>query len=276
MSGRTSSVERGSERLAVRRRIKRRRTFIALCVLFLILSAGIVYELRQDAMRIVHIEIFNADQSFATIASRAMEGNYFGIIPRDSIFFFPASRIRTDILTAYPNIAAVSLFRSGLTGISIRIDTRVPIARWCGLAPTAGIEEYCYVFDASGFIFAALATSTQTINSFALYAPLEGTTLEPLRATISHAEKLPAVFDFARQLDTFGPSVSSIVFRNDEVDVYLKSDTRITYVLGHEQDAFTALVSGRDNFNLADGSVDYVDLRFDGKVYLKKKAEAPK
>ncbi|MDO8566972.1 MAG: hypothetical protein Q7R58_02365, partial [bacterium] len=62
-----------------------------------------------------------------------------------------------------------------------------------------------------------------------------------------------------------------IVIHDGEVDNNLASGTRITYVLGREQDAFTALVSARENFNLADGSVDYVDLRFDGKVYLKKK-----
>ena len=47
--------------------------------------------------------------------------------------------------------------------------------------------------------------------------------------------------------------------------------TRVTYVLGDEQNAFTALTSARDDLNLADGSLEYVDLRFDGKVYLKKK-----
>jgi hypothetical protein len=278
MSGRASSTERGSspggpgESLRTRRRKNRRRALVAFCIIFLLLCTGIVYELRQSAVRIAHIEVFNADQSFATIASHAMQGNYLGIIPRDSTFFFPAARIRADILAAYPDIAAVSLFRSGLTGLSIKIDTRVPIARWCGLAPSgAGIDEYCYIFDASGLIFDISATTTKTINSFTLYAPLEGATLEPLRATILHPEKLPAVFDFARQLDTFGSRVTHIVFRDDEVDDYLASGTRVTYVLGNEQNAFTALVSARTNFNLANGSIEYVDLRFDGKMYLKKK-----
>jgi hypothetical protein len=92
-----------------------------------------------------------------------------------------------------------------------------------------------------------------------------------MRATIAHAEKLSAAFDFARQLASLGSPVSSIVFRDDEVDEYLASGTRITYVLGYEQNAFTALKSARANLNLSDGSLLYVDLRFDGKVYLKRK-----
>ncbi|MDP2665749.1 MAG: hypothetical protein Q8P23_03930, partial [bacterium] len=147
------------------------------------------------------------------------------------------------------------------------------------VASTSPMQATCYVFDASGYIFTTAASSTQTINSFTLYAPLDMarggppavSAVEPLRTTILHAERLPHAFDFARQLDTLGGSVVQVILRGDEVDDYLKSGTRITYILGHENDAFTALVSARDNLNLADGSIDYIDLRFDGKVYLKRK-----
>ncbi len=279
MLERRSSAPHGSARLpagrqgiAERRRTRRRRALIALSLLIFLLSAGIIYELWQNGTRISHIQIFGADKSFADIAHAAIQGTYFGIIPRDSIFFFPASRIRADIIAAHSDIAAVSIFRNGLTSISIKTNDRAPIARWCGLSPSGpGVDEYCYVFDASGLIYATAAATTTTINNFRVYAPLESETLEPLLATILHANKLPAALDFARQLDTFGSPVMKVVLRDDEVDDYLTSGTRITYVLGNEQNAFTALVSARDNLNLADGSLEYVDLRFNGKVYLKKK-----
>jgi|SRR3989344_3029371 len=273
MLGRTSSVERGSARLAERRRNRRRRTFVAIFILFLLLLTAIVWGLQQSAVRISDIEVLGADASFSSYATSTMSGLYFGVIPRDSIFFFPEEKIRFNILSANNDIAAVSIVRSGFTDISIKVDYRVPVARWCGLSPTAGVDEYCYVFDSSGVIFSIVSTTTQTINTFRLYAPLVGENLEPLRATVLHTEKLPAIFDFARQLSTFGSPVTSIIIRDGEVDDILKSGTRLTYVLGREQDAFTALVSARDNLNLSDGSVDYIDLRFDGKVYLKKKTE---
>lgn len=254
-----------------RRRRSRRRILTVLCILFFLVCGGIVYELNQSAVRISNVQVYGADQSLASFATRAMQGKYLWLIPRDSTFLYPASRIRTDIVNAHPDIAAISLFRNGLTGLSIKVNDRVAIARWCGLAPTAGVDEYCYVFDAGGFIFAANATSTQPINTFKLYTPLVGDTLEPLRATLAETDKLPAVFDFARKLDTLGGSVTKIILRDDEVDDILASGTRITYVLGNEENAFTALVSARENMNLTDGSVDYVDLRFGSKVYLKKK-----
>lgn len=275
MWGRISSAGRGNDRFTARRRLRRRRTFILSCVVLVLLAGGAVYGLRQSSVRISHVQIFGADRSLADVAVAAMQGNYFGSIPRDSTFFFPASRIRADIIALRPDIAAVSIFRSGLTGLTIRISDRVPIARWCGLAPTPDVDEYCYVFDAGGFIFAPYATSTQTIHSAKLYAPLVGDVLEPLRATIARADTLPPTFDVARQLVTFGSPVSSIVIRGDEVDDLLESGTRITYVLGNEEHAYTALTSARKNMDLTDGSVEYVDLRFEGKVYVKKKGEAP-
>lgn len=266
----------GRQGLAERRRTRRRRTRIAYVILLLIIIGSAIYGLQQEAVRVSDIYVFGTDTSLSSYATRAMQGWYLGIIPRDSIFFVPVSRIRADILADHPDIAALSVFRSGFTSISIKTTDRAPIARWCGLAPTVGVDEYCYVFDASGVLYAASsiegASSTPTINSFRLYAPLEGNTLEPLRATLAHAKLLPGVFDLARQLTNFGTSVTSIVINaNEEVTDYLTSGTYITYVLGHEQNAFTALVSAKDNFNLADGSIEYIDLRFDGKVYLKKK-----
>ncbi|MHB8709958.1 MAG: cell division protein FtsQ/DivIB [Minisyncoccota bacterium] len=282
MSEKRSSTARGSlsrqgggERLAVRRRFERRRVLFMFGFLFLLLCGGAVYGLQQNAVRISNIQVFGADGSFADVARAAMQGSYFGLIPRDSTFFFPASSIRADIIAAHPGIAAVSLFRNGWASLSIKVDKRVPIARWCpstdagqiaSSTPSAG----CYFFDASGFVYATTSADTP-INSFAVYGPLAAVGGSPIGSTLPNAEKLPAVFNFARQLGTLGSRVTSIVFRGDEVDEYLASGTRITYVLGNEQNAFTALTSARANFNLADGSVSYLDLRFSGKIYLKKK-----
>lgn len=293
MWGRASSAPQGSDRLAARRRKRRLRLVVASVILFALLLWAAVYGLSQPIVRISSVEVVGADASLAPletpaqarpgisdalsltgladVAKEDMQGTYLGIIPRDSILFFPAARIRADILATHPDFAAISISRTGFSSIEIKIDNRVPIAQWCGLAPTPGVDAYCYVFDASGVIFAAAATTTQTINTFTLYAPLEGATEEPLRATIAHASLLPTAFDFARQLATFGSPVSSIVMRDDEVDDYFESGTRLTYVLGREQEAYTALMSARANLNIADGSLEYVDLRFGGNVYLKKK-----
>ncbi len=277
MSARILSRGRGSDRLRARRRRSRRRALGALVVLALLSLFALVYGLRQEAVRVSRIQVFGADAPLAAIAEADMRGDYLGVIPRDSTFLLPLARIRADILAAYPAIAAVSLSRSGFTGLSIRADRRVPVARWCGAAPSGALATSslpdaagCYLFDAAGFVFATTSAELP-VNPFVLYEPLSSST-SPVGATLSAASRLPAAFDFARQLgSTFGASVSAVVIANGEANDELASGTRVTYVLGDEQNAFTALVSARGQLNLADGSLEYVDLRFDGKIYLKKK-----
>jgi len=269
--------------LAARRRLRRRRVLFALGVLFLLLCGGAVYELQQSVVRISTVRIFGADQSIADIANAAMQGKYFGLIPRDSTFFFPASLIRYDIMAANPDIAAVSLFRNGFTGLSVKVVNRVPIALWCGstFSPPAASStpntDQCYLFDAKGFLYAQATTSVGApLNSFIVYESLASSSSSPVGSTLPNAQEFPSAFDFARQLATLGSPVTNVVFRGDEVDDYLESGTRITYVLGDEQNAYTALVSAHDNLDLTDGSLEYVDLRFDGKVYVKNKNDSVK
>jgi hypothetical protein len=239
----------------------------------------VVYALRQPDLRVARIEVFGQPPSqseFEPLLSQyarvAMQGYYFGIIPRDSVFFFPREAIREQILAEHKEIAAVSIFWSGLTSISIKVDVRTAIARWCGPVPASVTPADCYLFDANGTIFAEATTTSETVNPVTLYAPLvSGTSTDPIDATIAGASELPATFDFARQLSTLRSPVQTITIRDGEVTDELTSGTRITYVLGNEQNAFTALVSAKDSFNLVDGSVDYIDLRFDGKVYVKNK-----
>ena len=271
MLGRASLEPRGSERLpagrqgiAERRRHRRRRVALAFSVLLLLLFGAVVYGLQQSAVRIGHVNIIGGDTALAALALADMQGMYLGLIPRDSILFFPADRIRMDILADRNDIAAISISRTSLTSISIKIDTRTPIARWC-----ASTEADCYLFDANGFIYATSSTM-HPLNSFIVYQTIASTT-SYLGSTLPNAEKLPAAFDFARQLATLGSPVIRIVLHDGEVDNHLESGTRITYVLGNEKNAFTALVSARENFNLSDGSIEYIDLRFDRKMYLKRK-----
>jgi len=289
------------------------------------MMAGIcIWGLWQRPVRITRVTIIDtgtstaqSDAALADLVKDALIGSYAGIIPHDSIFFFPAARMYSAVRAAYPELAAVSIARSGLTGISVKVSERVPIARWCGASidtdtlwdvkrPTPIVGRLtshasgtttnsdvssepdlylnCYFFDANGFIFAVAdsqdsASSTPPVNSFFVFEPLATSTGEnasstgenPIGATLPNAESLPAAFDFARRVHTLGSSVITVALHDGEMDDYLASGTRLTYLLGDERNAFTALTSASGGLNLADGSLEYVDLRFDGKVYVKKR-----
>ncbi len=289
-----------TRRLAARRRRRRRYAYgagMALVVLFLGMA---VWGLWQSAVRISRVSVSNGDASIAAAAQAVMQGTYFHFIPRNSDFFYPASGIRRAILAKNPGIAAISMKEAGGTALRISITDRVPLARWCG-SSDAGTYQPCYVFDPNGFIFAttspriqlasATASSTATtsasvaaaalalvpgtpykpLDAYVVYEPLTASTSSPIGTTLPNADALSAVFSFADQLVPFGSAVRSVSIQGGEVDDTLASGTVVRYLLGQESQALSELTAARADINLTDGSVTYVDLRFRGKVYVKKR-----
>ncbi|MDO8231616.1 MAG: hypothetical protein Q7T37_00180 [bacterium] len=274
-----SAARNNTERLAVRRRKQRRRVQVVGAVLFFVLLGTGIYGLWRPGVRISHITVEGTGMPLDMIATKAMEGSYLGIIPRNSILFFPSSSIRSDILAAHPGVAALSIARAGLSSISLKVNERVPIARWCGVSSEAFVGEGCYLFDANGFVYATATlpgevelSAEKPLTPFILFGSLIDDGIAPIGATLKNADKFPAVFDFARQVGSSGSPIHAIVIRNDEVDFFISATgARITYLLGDAQNAFTALVSAKGNMDLSDPELQYVDLRFPGKVYLKKR-----
>lgn len=290
MSAKRSSVrERTSAlRLKERRRAARRRWWFLALLLALLALAGAVWGLHQPELRITSLTVTGTEHLLPgpaplDLARAALARSSWELIPRDSALFFAGHYVRAAILAAHPEIAAITMTRHGFSTMEIRIAPRTAVGLWCGLAPTEGVVPYCYLYDPNGFVYAAVpeadASSTaplpppDTLNPFALYAPLVGDAQEPLGATIARAAQLPDALAFGRRLGDLGSPVTAMVVRSDEVDDALASGTRVTYVIGHEQEAYSALVSAQKDLNLTDGSLEYVDLRFAGKVYLKKRGE---
>ncbi|VAW31762.1 hypothetical protein MNBD_CPR01-196 [hydrothermal vent metagenome] len=290
-------------RLSERRRVARLKRSGVFGILFVFLIVLFFIGIRQPAVRISRIVITSGmginKTKLRPIVMQALSGEYAYIVPRDSIFFFSVSSIRNAILSARPRVATVSVSRVGYNSISISLEPRTPLARWCGgvstSTPTNNLlhevtavsNGRCYLFDGTGFLYGKiksyLASSTlfvatdTPITPYLIYAPLVGavnitaTGTDFIGDTVSHSSELPHVFDFTRKIHSFGANVFAIVLRGDEVDLFLKNDTRITYVLGDESSAFSLLFAVKDKISFRDNSLLYVDLRFPGKVYFKKR-----
>lgn len=286
-----SSVKKHRTRLGDRRHSARVRVMSILGILSVFLGILVVIALWQGAVRVSHIHINNNDASLIAVVKKSISGTHL-LVPDNSIFLLSESRIRNAILQARPTIAAVSISRTGFDSISVALDMRTPLARWCGTSASSTPHDTivldtlssgsgCYFFDGTGFLYTSVPTpSTSTILSaidqplvpYRMYASLVKTTAasassSPILSTLSSINKLPALFDFAREISSFGSPVISIVLRGDEVDLFLKDSTRITYVLGKEQSAYALLMTTKKRISIGDGSLLYIDLRFHGKVY---------
>jgi hypothetical protein len=196
------------------------------------------------------------------------------IFPKNSIFFIPTEEIRNDILEGYPDIEAVSLSASGLTSLTVSSTGRATAFWWCGTAylPT---HQTCFETDTSGKIFNPIdASSTQASTTpFILFGTYDGALSpnSPLGGTIAGSHFIPDMLRFVKTIKGLGAPVTSAQLRGDEADIYTTSGTRITYVLGREEQAASLAATSFPTLDVQGSSLLYIDLRFASKIYFKKK-----
>ena len=264
------------EPLKKRRKKTQKAFFIVVGALVLVLIAISFYLVWLPAFRISSVTASgpHADEA-RLLAQRTLEGTHAFILPRNSLFFIPESDVRTRILAAHPDIEAVSISAAGLNELSIKTLPRAEAFVWCGASAELA-DGQCYSANAEGLIFAPVPLEvSSTSEALRIFAAIEGQQGEtPVTARISYASRIPEALRFIKAIQTLGANVVSVSFRADEADLYTEAGTRITYVLGREQEAVGIAASVFPQLSLNDGSVSYVDLRFSGKAYFKRANEA--
>lgn len=293
-SPRAKRVARDHRPLKERRKEARKRLLIAAGVLVVVALAALVYLLWQPFVRIqaVTAEGPHAEEA-KTLAELSLEGTYAFVLPKDSIFIYPEGSIRSRVKFAHPDIASVTVTRESFTSIHMKLIPRAAAFNWCGASYEAKGE--CYEVDAEGFVFARAAsaapaavemlkteeaaTTTAPVGTpvpapydrtLSVYASIDKDATDPIRAHVNAAARIPAALALVKTIRELGIPVASLVIREDEADIYTVSGTRITYVLGKEQEAAGLAISTFPTLNFEDGLLEYVDLRFGDKVYLKR------
>ena len=258
------------------RRKSRRKNIITFLLVGIVFLCGIgVAVLWQPFLRVQNIE---ASGPHAEELSQFVQGKLSGtrhlIFPKNSIFFIPTDDIRSDILTAYPDIEAVSLSASGLTSLSVTTTGRATAFWWCGTAYMP-IHPNCFETDTSGKIFNAIDASSTSASTtpFILFGTYDGALSpnSPLGGTIAGSHFIPDMLRFVKTIKSLGAPVMEAEIRGDEADIYTTSGTRITYVLGREEQAASLAATAFPTLDIQGSSLLYIDLRFASKIYFKKK-----
>ncbi len=254
-----------------------KNTFVL--VLFVLCALALLYGFWRPEVRITSITAEETPDpaGIAALATETLTGTYYHLLPRNSFFMYSEKEMRRSILDAYPSISALSIQRTGFTELSITASSRQAAFVWCGTPEVAGAHSgLCYETDAEGFVFspAAYENELEEASLLHVFASLDiasSTRAYPLGAKVEGAAKLPDILRFARAIGSLGIVLRSVAIRGDEADLYSAGDTRITYVVGKESEAAHIADSTFGKLNFMDGSIEYVDLRFGGKAYIKRR-----
>lgn len=275
----TSARPKPKPSLRARREAARsRRTGLIFFVIALIIGA-FIYGLWRPEVRISEVHganIPDADGA-AALVKKTIAGSYFMVLPRDSIFFYPEKEVRAALIAEYPSLSTVSITRDSFSSLHLKGTGRQTAFYWCGeSADSFSVSSAsCYEADADGLVFAraeALAPdATSSSPMLRIYAPLEGGgTTYPLKGKVTGAGSLANLLKFITAVKKLGVPVLSTSLQGDEAELFVTPQTRIKYVLGNEEEAARNAQAAFPTLNLLDGSIEYVDLRFSGKIYLKR------
>src|SRR3989344_1582194 len=199
--------------LRTKRKQERKRAWIGLLALFLVLLGAIVFVLWLPALRVTAVEAEGPDpDGIRAVAEDALAGNAFLMLPRNSIFLIPEKDIRARVLDAYPQVQAVSISATGLTTLKVKALNRSNAFVWCGESISQPAVS-CYQADAEGLVYAphqATVTSTATSTSELLvYGPLDGEGDSPIRAHVTYASALPGALKFIKAMRGLGADIAS-------------------------------------------------------------------
>lgn len=265
------------EPLKARRKKQRKAFRLFLFVFCALVICTLLYLLWRPALRISAVSVMGpSEQEIAALSLRVLEGSYLYVVPKNSIFFYPEKRLREEIVVTFPEVVAVSMSRSSFTSVAITAVPRMSAFVWCApILPVTDDSDLfsCYDVDAQGLIFKENFDQNTATSTLHIFAGLEGDSLRiegsPVGMRVAHAEVVPPALLFVKTMKQLGIPVESVTLRGDEADLRVGS-TRITYVLGKEAEAAQLAVSVLPQLNLTDGSVEYLDLRFVTKAYIKK------
>lgn len=169
---------------------KRRKNRIVIISLLIVIS---IFTWSLSFVRFISLNAFSLNDvkiagispdvvaSMQASALSSLEGDYFGIIPRSSSFFYPKTEIINNIEKISPEVEKVEVTKASGNVLGIEIKSKTPVAIICSGYPDFSdvkdislIEADCYYIDAHGYIFKK--------------APL-------ISGTLYHRYYIPALFD---------------------------------------------------------------------------------
>jgi hypothetical protein len=241
--------------------------FLAIGGVLLILTA-IWYGTRLQALTLSEVKVYGGQtishERVSRVASRQLEGEYIGFIPRAFAWLYPQQEI-ADELAIIERIHSIEVDRTNGSTLHITFQEYVPAALWC--KTLLAIE--CVFIDKSGF---AYGTSPNLAGGSLL--------------RFIHTSKTPEVDARLTSAEDFG-------LLNELTDMLLKNGWFVSHIeIDKERDAFLHIVDGGEfkvtltqdpqvtvnNLNVVltsdeftdiqPGGFQYIDLRFGNKVFV--------
>lgn len=254
---------------------KRRRRAIRLFYFYLFLTLFALglfsWAIRLDAINIKNIAVSgNSIESADELESFArlhMAGSYLFLVPKTSVFFYPKNKIENGLKENFPRLSYADLSFDGFDSVILEVKERNSDFIWCVNAESAD----CYFADREGFIFSKAPDFFGSVY-LKVSGGLEG---EPVGQIVSFSWNFDEFKAFLNSLKerSLSPRVVHFMEQGD-LEIDLDKDRKIFI---NQKDALADIlinlesVLESDIFQKSGYTFEYIDLRFENKVFYKLK-----
>ncbi|MFA5001194.1 MAG: hypothetical protein WC531_03140 [Candidatus Paceibacterota bacterium] len=181
VSSKTEILRSSRERAKKRRNTKRA---VGMLVIFVIVG-GFVLLLNLNFLRLTTFSLLGqTSQDLSALKQTVREqldGYYFGLVPQNSIFFFSKNNLIVLLKQKFPGLQSVEIDSPNLNTLAIKVTDRETKVLWCnGLAS----QKHCYYLNDEGLVYQLAPNFSESIilefNSSTTVTKLNSAVIDPI------------------------------------------------------------------------------------------------
>lgn len=259
-------------------RVKKRLLLVGLALVVTVSFIGAVSWLSfLDVFAVQRIAVAGVEEVRPTAIESelllATAAAHFGLFSQQNMLLYPRAELEQQLLTTFPRLHTVSIDRQFTQhAVLVAVEEREIYGRWCQATPQP--ELVCYHIDHTGVIFEpANATSIDTII---FIGGLRESRADPLRAEVS-PEHFEQVVTLLEALQKMSLQPAQVILTGDDAIISLIPSWELRVAL--DKDVGAAAFNLRavlDEHGLREdlATLEYIDMRFDERVYFKHRDSA--
>ena len=275
-------------------RRRRRKIFAVKAVLVFLLLIFFVLFLswlsKISSFQIENIEVSGnstvSKDEIINLIKMETAAKYFFLFSKNSVFLYPKKSIEIKLADDFKKIKNITIKSKGFKTLIATIVERKPNSLWCFSESKDGNIRnnanlgMCYFLDEEGVIFSEAPDFSG--NAFLRYYGLLDETEQPIGKIYLPIGKFKEMSRFVSSLETLG--LNTVEFRaesENDYEVKLKNGIKIIFDAKQPFDktlenieSILSEVDLKGEYSANNPpKINYVDLRFGNKVYLKIKGE---
>jgi len=248
-------------------------------LLFLVVLISLIYVSRIERFLIDEVKAegnsVTSSAEIEEIANENLSGLYFKMFPKRNFLIYPKGKIEDDLRKEFRRIKTIDLTVSEFKKLNISVAERRPDSLWCGEIFEESLSGECFFVDSEGLIYSKAPNFTG--NVFLRNYGKVDDPLNPIGGEFLPLSKYQSLKFLLNVLEQYNLVLIVVVkLPAGDIDIYFEDGGKLMYnsnqdIVRISEDLSSVLKDKEFKDDLENNELDYIDLRFDNKVYFKFK-----